>query len=109
MVGGCGIDRTRSGNRETGGWGDGGWRDGGGYDDIVVGIVIFVGHGEGLGEGGVDGFAPELEVPVGPGAIVLVGFGVLDNDGPGAKARFSPSVFGTEVRWLPNKIQIWKE
>lgn len=79
-LGGGGVGDDRGGG--------GGGRDGG--DGGVV-VVVFLGrHGEGLGLGGVDGLAPELEVPVGEGARVLVDDGVFDDDGPGADAGLAP-------------------
>jgi hypothetical protein len=56
----------------------------------VVVVVFLSGQGEGLSELGVDGLAPELEVEICPGAIVLVDLGVFYNDCPLAEARFAP-------------------
>ncbi len=56
-------------------------------------IVVFVRrHGQDLGLGRVDGLAPELEVPINEFAMMLVDFGVLDYDGPGTDAGFTPAL-----------------
>lgn len=68
--------------------------DGGGRDHVVIVIILLGGHGQLLGELRVDGLAPKLQVPVGPGAVVVVGLGILDDDGPGALSRFTPGCDG---------------
>ena len=75
-------------------WWEGGrgCRKGGCCDDGVVVVVFFGGHGEDLGFGGVLGFAPELEVPVGESTLVVVDLGVLDDDCPVADAGFAPGI-----------------
>lgn len=73
------------GHDAGGGGGDGDGGGGAGYAGgagdylVVVVVVFFGGHGEESGFGGVDGFAPELEVPVGEGAVVFVDDCVLDD------------------------------
>lgn len=79
------------GGDETWWRGDSGWRDSSGGDRVMVVVVFFSGHWKKGSFAGIDRFAPELQVPIDPSAIELVDFGVLDDDGPGAFARFAPA------------------
>lgn len=78
------------GRDDTGRRGDDRGRDGGRGDLVVVVVVFFGRQGKWCGFAGVDGFAPELEVPVDPCAVEFVDLGVFDDDGPGADAGFAP-------------------
>ena len=59
-------------------------------DDVVVVVVVLRGHGEELLFGRVNTLAPKRESPVGERPIVVIHSGVLDYDGPFAKAGFTP-------------------
>lgn len=69
---------------------DGRWGNGSSRNHVVVIVVFLSGQGEGLSKLGVDGLAPELEVKVCPGAVVLVDLGVFYNDCPLAETGFAP-------------------
>lgn len=69
---------------------DGRWGNGSSRNHVVVIVVFLSGQREGLSKLGVDGLAPELQVKVCPGAIVLVDLGVFDNDCPLSETRFAP-------------------
>jgi hypothetical protein len=58
--------------------------------DIVIVVVVFGGEGNGECFCWIAGFAPELEVPVGKGAVVGVYGGVFYDDSPVADAGFTP-------------------
>lgn len=77
-----------------GGDGGGGAGNTGGATDylVVVVILVFGGHGEKGCFTGVDGFAPEFEVPVDEGAVVFVHNCVFDYYGPGTDTGFAPEL-----------------
>jgi hypothetical protein len=56
----------------------------------VVVIVVFGWHGKHGSFCGIDGLAPELQVPVNKGAVVLIDYGVSNDNSPGANSRFTP-------------------
>lgn len=89
MVCGVGDERCWCRSRLNGGSGaeDGGC---GGDDFVVVVVVMLRRHGEKGGLGSVDRFAPELEMPVDEGAIVIVHLCVFNDDCPGPNAGFAP-------------------
>jgi hypothetical protein len=55
----------------------------------VIVVVVFGGEGNGECFCWIAGFAPELEVPVGKGAVVGVYGGVFYDDSPVADAGFT--------------------
>lgn len=59
-------------------------------DLIVVVIVVFRWHRKHGSFGGIDRLAPELQVPVHKGSIVLIDYGVSDDNSPGANSGFTP-------------------
>ena len=63
---------------------------GGSNDLIVLIIVVLIRHWE---EGlfvAINGFAPEFQMPVNKGTIVLVNLGVFDDNSPSSNTRFAP-------------------
>lgn len=58
----------------------------------MVVVVVGVGEREEGGFGGIDGFAPELDVEVCEVARVLVDGCVAEDEFPGADAGFAPGV-----------------
>jgi hypothetical protein len=56
----------------------------------MVVVVFFSRHREARGVLGADAFTPELEMPIGKGAIVVVHHRILYDNGPGSQAGFAP-------------------
>ena len=80
--------------REVGFAGDGidaheRWKGG---HDIVVIVIVLLGHWEELLGRRIDTLAPESQFPVSEGTVMLVYFGVLDDNAPFADAWLPPGI-----------------
>lgn len=58
---------------------------------IMIGIILCRRHRQLGGFGRVDGFAPQLQVPVDECALVFISLGVSDDDGPLPDTLFTPT------------------
>ena len=63
-----------------------------GGHDIVIIVIVLLGHREKLLRRRINTFAPKSQFPICEGTVMLVNFGVLDDNTPFADAGFSPGV-----------------
>ena len=61
-----------------------------GGHDIVVVVIVLLGHGEELLRRRIDTFTPKSQFPVSERTVMLIYFSVLYNNTPFADPRFSP-------------------
>jgi len=87
VVGWVAHGRCCDGDR---GNGLGGTGDGCGGNFSMVGIILVSGHREEGCFRGIDGFAPEFQMPIDECAVLVVNHGIFQDDRPGANSFFTP-------------------
>jgi hypothetical protein len=56
-------------------------------------IVMFIGQGMKLLNGGINAFSPEIQSPIKESALHFVDMRVFDNDCPSPDTGFSPGIY----------------